>query len=604
MSKRCNKTCREVLFVALLLPVLLFGCCDGRNTESGNDGTVESVMACNVGKAAEKLMQKNPDSALVVLEGIDRGELEGERQRALYALLLSQARDKCYIDSDNDSVISIAYDYFKESGDEYRKMLSVYYRARVKYNAKEYPQAILDLLEAESLAKKLDDKFYLGLIYRDLSNSYNNIRNNAEHLKYARSSYESFVKLGRMSSCGNAEGEAAAVDDYTYYIDWALLDVARAYHNHHEYDKSIPLSRQIIAYASGTGVDSAMSASVNVDSRLDKGKHGVKNTLLVGALRIAGTSYLAVGDNLAAKECFTRMRALDEKSLSASDYRHLGAAWFNLGQIDSAQMCAKILMKLDPKDQWLKYGIENYHGNYKAALEALKAEYDSQGEVLTEVFSQNVSSIISDYYTSVQNAKEREIQYQKRVKALSITALLTILALVVVFFWERSKSQKKEMENSMLVASNLRSILEIRESELAGMRESINNLFVHKFNAIDNLVSEYYEYQGTVNEKQRLHKSVTALISQIGSSPDTIAHIEQSVNTAKNNIVERLSASFPNLKYPDRLLFLYIAAGFSPRAISIFIGEDISVVYNRKARLKKKLERSAYEGKVEFLELL
>lgn len=43
---------------------------------------------------AESLMMEHPDSALAILDSISPTELGSDRQRADYALLLTQARDK------------------------------------------------------------------------------------------------------------------------------------------------------------------------------------------------------------------------------------------------------------------------------------------------------------------------------------------------------------------------------------------------------------------------------------------------------------------------------------------------------------------------------
>ena len=55
--------------------------------------------------AADSMMWSNPDSALLVLEQIpDSRELRGE-ERALYALLLTQARYKSCVLLENDSLL-------------------------------------------------------------------------------------------------------------------------------------------------------------------------------------------------------------------------------------------------------------------------------------------------------------------------------------------------------------------------------------------------------------------------------------------------------------------------------------------------------------------
>lgn len=55
---------------------------------------------------AERLMAERPDSAFALLQTIiEPEELTGESNRALYALLFTQAQHKNYITVDNDSLI-------------------------------------------------------------------------------------------------------------------------------------------------------------------------------------------------------------------------------------------------------------------------------------------------------------------------------------------------------------------------------------------------------------------------------------------------------------------------------------------------------------------
>ena len=44
---------------------------------------------------------------------------------------------------------------------------------------------------------------------------------------------------------------------------------------------------------------------------------------------------------------------------------------------------------------------------------------------------------------------------------------------------QRSRSQKKEIENNMLLASNLRNMLQIKESEAQEMQDVINSTMEH-----------------------------------------------------------------------------------------------------------------------------
>ena len=101
-----------VIVATLAAGIALSACTDACNRSA------DEVFA-----SAEALMEDRPDSALALREAIDPHRLRGARRHALYALLLTQARDKNYIDETSDSLISIAVSYFDNSRDTYSRML-------------------------------------------------------------------------------------------------------------------------------------------------------------------------------------------------------------------------------------------------------------------------------------------------------------------------------------------------------------------------------------------------------------------------------------------------------------------------------------------------
>ena len=116
---------KRTLYQFLLLLLLLTGCDDPKPL---TDALTR----------AEALMNEYPDSAWAVLNTLSPDEMGQSRTRAHYALLYTQAQDKTYRDETNDSLISIAVDYYRQTDDARRKFLSYYYKGRVSFNAKDY----------------------------------------------------------------------------------------------------------------------------------------------------------------------------------------------------------------------------------------------------------------------------------------------------------------------------------------------------------------------------------------------------------------------------------------------------------------------------------
>ena len=160
------------IFSALLLVALAAGC---RPSEA------ERAL-----RNAEALMETRPDSALTLLEAIDGSRLSGE-PRARHALLLSQAYDKNYIDLTDDSLISIAVNFYDNSSDDSRRMLALHYKGTVNRNAGFYESALASALEAHDIAVALNDTLNLCRIESLMAKLYDHSYNLTEAIKWETS---------------------------------------------------------------------------------------------------------------------------------------------------------------------------------------------------------------------------------------------------------------------------------------------------------------------------------------------------------------------------------------------------------------------------------
>ena len=119
---------------------------------------------------AETLLSSQPDSALAILQDLSATYPQlPSGARARHALLLSMAKDKCYIDETNDSLARIAYNYYKFHGSKRNRMLSTYYLAYVEFCAQQSVEATVLFKEAEMLAQELGDYHYLGFAQQRLA---------------------------------------------------------------------------------------------------------------------------------------------------------------------------------------------------------------------------------------------------------------------------------------------------------------------------------------------------------------------------------------------------------------------------------------------------
>ena len=98
----------------------------------------------------ENMMAERPDSALSVLNGIDSELVTSEAEKARYALLMSQALDKNYIDTTTFDVLQPAIDYYinKDKGTPDEKLKTLYYQGRIYQNIPDFDMAMQTFLKA------------------------------------------------------------------------------------------------------------------------------------------------------------------------------------------------------------------------------------------------------------------------------------------------------------------------------------------------------------------------------------------------------------------------------------------------------------------------
>lgn len=133
-----------------------------------------SIAGCREGKdtaatltEAEALMYTSPDSALLMLEAIPHPERLTGRKQADYALLLTQARSRCRITANSDSLIRIATDYYLHTDDNDRKATALYYLSDVYTDMGKYTEAIAPLKQAEEALKEVHPNIQ-SLVYSQL----------------------------------------------------------------------------------------------------------------------------------------------------------------------------------------------------------------------------------------------------------------------------------------------------------------------------------------------------------------------------------------------------------------------------------------------------
>lgn len=187
---------------------------------------IATILVCFIGCAPksvrhtlsdiETFIQERPDSALVMLDTMDRSSLTTARSRAHHALLHAMALDKNFIDVSDDSIAQVAVDYFSKHGPKKYHARSLYYLGLAYYYQQDYNKAIVEFTKAEEIAR-VCDSLYLGFIKVDQAEVYARTYNPIEEVICLREALEINSKVSTK-----------------YYCDVVKLNIIRSLYNQYQ----------------------------------------------------------------------------------------------------------------------------------------------------------------------------------------------------------------------------------------------------------------------------------------------------------------------------------------------------------------------------------
>ena len=198
-------------YIVILIAILcMFSC----SRHSAHWGTLTQV---------EGFIEAQPDSALKVLQRIDVQELAGKEERAKYALLLSMALDKNYVDKTDFEVLQPAIDYYQNHGTATDKLRTYYYQGRIYQNQQKHDElalqcfakAITDGEASEDILTKARVLFTQGRIYGTIYKWDKSLTTYLDAAEY-------FKRMGRTSSYINCI--ASVINVYTIIGDTAQTE--------------------------------------------------------------------------------------------------------------------------------------------------------------------------------------------------------------------------------------------------------------------------------------------------------------------------------------------------------------------------------------------
>ena len=521
---------------------------------------------------AEAVMNDSCKVALSILQdSIDTTTLNSERERAIYAVLLSQALDKNFIDIASDSIIAPAVKYFADGNEGHYAMLTHYYYGKILLNQNKLSDAIISCTKAEDFAKELNDDFYLGLIYGTIAKTYSLTHNHNEDIKYSQLSHSHFSKINKQP-----------------HKKYAYFSLAIAYNNNGNFNESETIYKELID-----------SATFNCDT-----------IFLIEVLESYSHILWYNQKTSQAKQILKSLQCDYKHQLSAKSLAHLSEMYSNEGKQDSATY---FLASAKNKAAILTDSIALTRAEYNISFdkkEYLNAIYSLQTQIkrlntsTEKVWEQSVMTLQRDYFESQAKNANLEVNSKKNQIILIVIISVAILFIAIFMIYAlrmRNKAQQERINrilNEHYQSQNLISNAENRISEL-------EHLLANETNKSQSLINELAIQQDALQLYYQQAKLREEATDNIDSSDIVILFrqiLAKNSNPTKEDweqLDKYINQQFPGFK---KILYnltklseieyqvcLLLKSKFSPHEIASIINRSRFTMSSIRTRLYYKM---------------
>lgn len=545
-------------YCLILLIVAMISSC------ASNNNIIE-----NLDRAAE-IMNEKPDSAKLVLDGIKRSELKNRALKARFALLYSQAMDKCYIDTDSDSLISVALKYYSKHGTDHEKALAYYYESVVHCNAKNIEAQIKAMLVAQKYIEKTDDEYIRGLIYHRLANSYFLQMQYKEALPLYEKSLDIFGRLNNKTNLLLA---------YEGCVNCLVL-IDRGPEAAELRKKALQLAEEI-EYIERI-----------IPLKIDTYRHSEsKDPQLLKSIKHDLTKY--------------------KERLDVEQYRYWGSIYDNEHKIDSALYFYKYYIQQIKEHTYASLGailiisrLAESKGYFNTTIEYERLYSDISSKFYAKERKVLIQSLEQKHKTQQAEAAYKKLQERYRMTTI-IYALLGVIAAISAAWaisrhkrrnaqrlaeyqeyieqadLQRNKLQEKfhniqqQIEQQNLIKDEQRTrLLEVLKNRIESLRQLSELASVYG-------VGDNSRFYGKFQEHIQLSKN---------KNQELMNDIIEVADLLHNGVISFLRENYSSLTKHELCYCGFIALGFSPESIRVLYNHtNINSIYTTRGKIRSKL---------------
>ena len=548
----------KYLSVFTLVSLFVFGSCS-------HAPTAEEL------NKAEQLMTEAPDSAEKILNAIPRRNLKSRAQKARFALLYSQAMDKCYIDTDNDSLISVAVKYYSKRGSDHEKALAYYYESVMYRNAKNTDAQVASLVKAQKYAENTEDPYLKGLIYSKLGQLYYAQFQFSESAELFRNAVDAFDKANNIK---NKMISLSNLSNALYFLN--------------RKDEYVTVTEE----------------ALNTAKALDDNTYVVplENDLLTAT------------DGWDSNEMLRNEKALfaNREHYTKSEFARLLCNHHErLGNIDSLKYYLTEQIKYDTIRTLFDCGaiarLSSLCENQGDFTEALKYEkmYAKAHDSLKNIERKNIVEELEQKYKTKEISLEKESLCKQQTLIICIGVLVALILISVIVWIIKSSrnalakqreeyesyitqydTQCRQLQEQYDMLSNKVGVYTTEQGEF-GVK--LIELLKNRLSSLRTLAELAYKY-GEKNTQTFYDKFQEHIMLSKNKNEEFIDEILEVANVLNNGVITYLTKNYPELSKFELSYCGLVALGFTPESIRILYNHThIHSLYTIRGRIKSKL---------------
>ncbi len=606
--RKMKKITHYILYILIACTALLNIQCSG----NGKEKTPLPELV-----HAESVMFDHPDSALHILEDMPMPSARWDKENhALWCLLVTQAQYKQALKIPSDSLVRIAYDYYKPTNNARRKAMSALYMGGVNYNLGNVEEAVVFYLEAKTEMEKTSD-YQLGyLIMSGLSNIY---------------LYRDITTYA-LEACAQAYDYAVKDSNKRYQMS-SLLFFARCYCLLDKLDIAEQKYKQCSAIALELGKKNFYDIAMQDLAALYKNSHRYTESLLIlKSLPFNPQVSLLFGQNYLLLNQLDSANYYLKKSLYTDNIYTKRTAYIGLYKLaeypvyqknmktycDSLLFYTDSVMSLDKGKEIIAYKEKYDHQKLITEQQRLKLEKaDAQRMMfIITICLIIVIAIVAYLYQKRLVRKETTIRKQSEQLQdymLQLHEYETQLMQNNRYMDELQEQISRQEVNAEDIES-YREQIDSLQSENGRLSENINTLQQHiaeYTSKLDKARRDTEKFRSISEENLNLKQRERMLAEYVVDNDSLVKELrekcrvlddiewetlEQMCESTYGNFVSRLQGICPTLTKQELHLCILIKLRFSNTQMSEIFGVSVSSVSQKKFRLKKHLSESLEGG--------